>query len=223
MKYIFLSVFTLMSICRVYGQDVRTDTVRFITYDDDYDYQQIIWEQSGDLYGMVTIEYRELYRGDIIIITMSDEELEIAGDGSIMKMKVVSEIELLEKGALSLFYEKNRDNIRYTFDKPENDNREYIPALDYLLANIGGMSGRDLIYDPDVKVEVYLHEPAGEVTVEGEDPFENDMSVLQVDIAYITDDGEIFHDYVLMEPGFPVNYYLYCADRSAFVKAGIKK
>ena len=91
------------------------DTVKFLLFNEDYDYAQLVGEKDGDWYSNMVAWTEEPHKGDVLelqIVTTCYQE--VASKDIFYVREIISDITVIQEGKLSQFYKSNRKPIHYS-------------------------------------------------------------------------------------------------------------
>ena len=144
----------------------HVDTVRFIRFAENGDYENLLGEMNGGRYSTIVGNvYVEPNKGDIVEGNVSTVCLQEPGDKSIFYVRrVISDIKVIKEGKLSQFYKRNKKPIRYFGVHTEHWRTETrCPSeMDYFLANTKHKSIRKHLKKSAGSLEIEFFEYEGE-------------------------------------------------------------
>ncbi|MDR2920121.1 MAG: hypothetical protein LBV72_12235 [Tannerella sp.] len=115
-----------------------TDTLQFIAFNNDYDISILIGKTENEEYTMpVQYDPGNIYKGDLITASVETVIYHEPGDNSYYATNMITHIDKIKPGKLSLFMENNKKPIRFSGIHTEYWRYEYRAPNDvmYFLAN----------------------------------------------------------------------------------------
>lgn len=126
----------------------------FLGFTYDYDFPEIAGVDSdGNLiFDVAACNYEELYRGDLLRLTVGTHCYEEPGNGEFTARTMVTKIELVEPGPLRRFHENNRKALDYSDDSQYVDrwDTRRLDAIDWFIAASGNKRLKKYMRRPGV-------------------------------------------------------------------------